>query len=329
MAGSGRPGGKTGVGLVSSPSAGAHDTGPAHPERPERLAAILERLEAEGLAGELAFEEAGAAPVEALTRVHPHAYLERIAAEIEEGRPWIDSPDVPVSPASYRAALDAAGAAIEGTRRVLRGEWSSAFVLTRPPGHHAERDRAMGFCLLNNVVIAAQAARAEAEGGVSRVAIVDWDVHHGNGTQHLTEEDGELFYASLHQFPHYPGTGSADERGRGAGEGTVLNCPEPPGSGGAQWLADFEGRVLPALEAFAPDLILISAGFDAHRLDPLSETLLEARDYARMTAGLAEVAARTCGGRMVSLLEGGYSLEGLAASAAAHVATLIEWSGGR
>ena len=252
--------------------------------------------------------------------VHPSAYLEHVAATIGSGSRFVDSSDVNVSAGSHAAALAAAGGAVDATTRVVEGHWSSAFVATRPPGHHAEESFAMGFCLFNNVVVAARHAQRM---GLDRIAIVDWDVHHGNGTQHLTERDSSVLYASLHQYPHYPGSGGLEERGLEDGAGTVLNCPQAPGSGDREWLGDFESHVLPAVEAFAPDLVLVSAGFDAHHLDPLSDTSVHTDAYRRMTEGLLEVAGRCCDGRLVSLLEGGYSLDGLARSASAHVGALL------
>lgn len=308
------------VGLVTSPACAAHDTGPGHPERAARLEALLGRLEADGLRSQLAEHEAQPAPAAALTAVHPAGYVEHVEATIASGARFVDSSDVNVSPASHAAALAAAGGALDATERVLDGRWSSAFVATRPPGHHAEETFAMGFCLFNNAVVAARAAQ---RAGLERVAIIDWDVHHGNGTQHLTERDPSVLYASLHQSPHYPGTGERAERGVADGEGTVLNRPQAPGTGDLEWLRDFEDDVLPAVEAFRPDLVVVSAGFDAHHLDPLSDTRVSTEAYARMTAGLLEVARRTCSGRLVSLLEGGYSLDGLAASASAHVGALL------
>ena len=311
------------VGLVTSPLCLAHDTGPGHPECAARLGAVLDRLASDGLRAELDEHTASRAPVAALERVHPSAYVEHVRATIAAGSRFVDSSDANVSRGSYDAALASAGGVLDATERVLSGAWSTAFVATRPPGHHAEESFAMGFCLFNSVVIAARAAQAA---GCERVAIVDWDVHHGNGTQHLTEHDPTLFYASLHQFPHYPGTGAQTERGVGDGEGSVLNCPQPPGSGDREWLGAFEDRVLPAVEAFAPDLVLVSAGFDAHRLDPLSQTRVETDAFRRLSEGLLEVAGRTCGGKLVAVLEGGYSLEGLAASASAHVGALLATS---
>jgi len=309
------------VGWIASPQCDAHDPGPGHPERAERLAAIEARLVASGLAAQLERYAPEPAPRAALERVHPRAYLEHVERAIRSGATCVDSTDANVCPASFEAALAAAGGALLAVDGVLSGRWTRAFAGLRPPGHHAEEAFAMGFCLFNNAAVAAR--HAQAAHGLARVAIVDWDVHHGNGTQHLFEEDGSVFYASLHQYPHYPGTGAARERGRGAGAGTTLNCPQPAGSGDREWLAAFEGVVLPALEDFRPELVVVSAGFDAHRLDPLSQTRLSEESYAVMTRGLLELAERCAGGRLVSLLEGGYSLEGLAASVEAHVGELV------
>jgi len=284
------------------------------------LAAITTRLEASGLAAELEAEDAPRAPREALCRVHLPDYVDRVEARIRAGARSVDSTDVNVGPDSMQAALVAAGAGLLAVDRVATGEWQSALCSVRPPGHHAERSFAMGFCLFNNAVVAARHAQERHD--LQRVAILDWDVHHGNGSQHLTEEDPSILYASLHQFPHYPGTGATDERGRGPGEGSVVNCPQAAGSGEVEWLGAYEERILPAIETFAPHLILVSAGFDAHRLDPLSDTRLEAQSYAALTRGLLDVARRS-GAGVVSLLEGGYSLEGLASSVEAHVAALL------
>ena len=229
--------------------------------------------------------------------------------------------DTRVSPGSWSAALAAVGGVEEACGRVLGGSWRNAFCSVRPPGHHAERDRAMGFCLFNNVAIAARSLVERH--GLERVAIVDWDVHHGNGTQHIFEDEARVYYVSLHQHPLYPGTGAASERGRGAGEGTTLNCPLPGGTGDTEWLDAFEGTVLPALEDYGPEFVLISAGFDAHRLDPLAGVLLSEEAYRVMTRRLLELARKTAGGRLVSVLEGGYSFEALASSVAAHVGELL------
>ncbi|MEZ6017911.1 MAG: histone deacetylase [Planctomycetota bacterium] len=314
------------VGLVTSTHAAAHDTGPGHPERPARIDALLARLERSGIAGELARLEAPLADHTALTRVHPAGYVARVAAAIEGGAPYVDSPDSAVSRGSFDAALAAAGGALAAADRIMAGAWDAAFCALRPPGHHAEEATSMGFCLFNNAALVAR--HLQAVHGLGRVAIVDWDVHHGNGTQHLFERDPSVFYASLHESPHYPGTGARGERGLGDGEGATLNLPQPGRSGDAAWLAAFEGTLLPALEAFAPEFVIVSAGFDAHALDPLSSTRLSAQAFATFTSGLREVLGRAGWdgpghGRLLSLLEGGYSLEGLAESADAHVAALV------
>jgi acetoin utilization deacetylase AcuC-like enzyme len=311
------------VGLVTHPACLEHDPGPGHPERPARLRAVLERLRADGLEDELAVLEARPATAAELLLAHTPdhvSYVESVCRRAGRGRALVDGGDTWVGGASHEAALRAAGGVIEAAARVHAGDWRSAFVAVRPPGHHAEEGRAMGFCLYNNVALAALWLRAH---GIERVAIVDWDVHHGNGTQHLFEADASVFYASLHRFPFYPGTGAASERGRGAGVGTTLNCPLPAGTGDAEWLAAFEGEVLRALEDFAPQFLLVSAGFDAHARDPLGGLRLTRGAYAEMTRGLLDVAARHAGGRVVSVLEGGYDLEALGASASAHVAQLL------
>ncbi len=308
------------TGLVWHPLSAEHRTGAGHPERPERVEAILARLRDAGLWDELAVHQAAPAALERILAVHDAAHVERVADACGRAPALLDGGDTAVSSESFEAARTAAGGLLDACDRVMDGRWANAFVCCRPPGHHAERDRAMGFCLFNNVAVAAAYLRAQH--GVERVAIVDWDVHHGNGTQHLFERDPAVHYTSLHQWPLYPGTGAAAERGVGAGEGTVLNCPMEPGSGEREWLAAFDERVLPELEAFRPDFVLVSAGFDAHRRDPLAAIELEESTYAAMTERLLALAASTAHGRLVSTLEGGYDLAALAASAEAHVAAL-------
>ena len=308
--------------LFHHPRCADHFAGPGHPERPERAAAVLRGLEEGGLLAELDRREPQPAALERVLAVHAPEHVRLVEAACARGRALLDQGDTYVCEASLEAALLAAGAALEAAEGVARGRWANAFVVTRPPGHHAERDRPLGFCLFNGVAIAARHLRSEL--GLERVAIVDWDVHHGNGTQHIFEADPSVFYASLHQYPHYPGTGAASERGIGDGEGATLNCPLPAGSGDAQWLRAFEGLVLPALDAFRPELVLVSCGFDAHRADPLSGTLLSEDAFRRMTRSLAELARRHAQGRLVSILEGGYDLGALAACARAHVEELAE-----
>ena len=307
------------TGLVRHDSFLEHVPGPGHPERPARLTAVRERLEASGLAAEMSLLEPAPIDPAVTLVVHSPEHLERVRAACERAPCALDG-DTSVSAGSWDAALRAAGGIVEACERVRRGEWSRAFCAVRPPGHHAERDRAMGFCLFNNVAIA---ARSLLEEGVERVAILDWDVHHGNGTQHVFESEPRVFYASLHQWPLYPGTGAADERGLGEGEGTTLNCPQPAGAEDAEWLRAFEGSILPAFEAFGPQFVLVSAGFDAHRLDPLAGTSLTESAFREMTRGLLALAASQCGGRLVSVLEGGYHLDALASCVEAHVAELV------
>ena len=308
-------------GLITNPSCLLHQGGAGHPERPDRIHAVLERLSESGLAAQLESQQGGLASGESIERVHPRAFVEHVRARIQGGAPYVDAEDSNVCRDSFEAALASAGGVLDAVDRVARGEWRNAFALVRPPGHHAETAEAMGFCLFNNVAIAAR--HLQAVHGLERIAIVDWDVHHGNGTQHIFEADASVFYASLHQFPHYPGTGRAQEAGVGAGTGRTLNCPLAPGTGDREWLAAFEEQVLVALDDFAPDFVLVSAGFDAHALDPLSATLVSESTYARMTRGLRELARAHCAERLVSVLEGGYSLEGLARSTEAHVAELL------
>ncbi|QDU67126.1 histone deacetylase [Engelhardtia mirabilis] len=306
--------------LFHSDAQAQHRATTEHPERPERAAAVVDALRASSLAARLV--ERTPAPAERpwIEAVHAVDYVAQVEAASRAGGRMLD-PDTFTTSASFRAALATSGAAVEGTRAVMSGEAKAAFVASRPPGHHAEHDRAMGFCLFDHVAVAARWAQQHA--GVERVAIVDFDVHHGNGTQHLFERDPSVFYASLHQFPLYPGTGRAQERGVAEGEGATLNCPLPAGSDGTAWLAALEDHVLPALDRFRPQLLLISAGFDAHRDDPLAQTALVDDDFAALTAGLVELANGACGGRVVSVLEGGYDLTALAASATAHVAELL------
>ena len=311
----------TRTGLVHHPAFADHDTGRGHPERAARIAAVVERLESSGLAAQMDRLTPDPAPVAWIARVHDEDYVRSVERACAAGVRVLDAGDTVASEASYGAALVAAGGAVQAVDRVMDGTWANAFVACRPPGHHAERTRAMGFCLFNNVAVAA--AHLRAVRGVARVAILDWDVHHGNGTQHAFEADASVFYASLHQWPWYPGTGAADERGVGAGQGATLNCPQSAGSGDREWLRALETQVISALERFAPEFVLVSAGFDAHERDPLSYTRVTTDGFRRMTEIVHAFAASRCGGRVVSLLEGGYDLDALADSVEAHVGTLL------
>jgi acetoin utilization deacetylase AcuC-like enzyme len=294
----------------------AHDPGPRHPESPARLQAVLRALAKPAFAG-LTRREAPRASLEQIALVHPGDFARRLLALVpQEGYAAIDA-DTVISPGSGEAALRAAGACIAAVDAVMEGEAQNAFCAVRPPGHHAEPDHAMGFCLFNNVAIAALHARQTH--GIERVAVIDFDVHHGNGTQAAFERDPGLLYASTHQMPLYPGTGAASERG----VGNIVNAPLRPTSGSDEFRKAFGTIILPALEAFGPELVIISAGFDAHRDDPLAQLMLVEADYAWSTERLAEIAKRYAQGRIVSSLEGGYNLDALAESAAAHVAALM------
>jgi acetoin utilization deacetylase AcuC-like enzyme len=308
--------------LFSHPACLAHAPPRGHPERPDRLAAVLEALDGPEFQG-LARESAPLASRESLCRAHARALVERILGPLDDaarrdGYAPIDA-DTVMSAGSAEAALRAAGAVIAAVDWAMARCARNAFCAVRPPGHHAERSRAMGFCLFNNVAIGALHARAAH--GLSRIAVVDFDVHHGNGTQDIFFDDANLFYASTHQMPLYPGTGFADERGVA---GNVLNCPQRPGAGSSDFRAIYSDSVLPALERFAPDFIFISAGFDAHRDDPLAQLDLVADDFAWVTREICAIAARVCNGRVVSSLEGGYDLDALARSSAAHARALME-----
>ncbi len=305
--------------LLTHPDCLLHEMGAHHPERPDRLRAVADALSGDAFAA-LRREEAPLAGLETIELLHPAAYVDAVrAAEPKKGHIWLD-PDTAMSPGSWNAALRASGAAIYAVDQVMSGGAKNAFCATRPPGHHAEPARAMGFCFFNNVAIAAMHARAKH--GAERVAVVDFDVHHGNGTQAAFWSDKNLFYASTHQMPLFPGTGALSE----TGAGNIWNAPLSPGDGRDHFQEAFLSRILPALDNFAPDLLLISAGFDAHRDDPLAQIELVEPDFAWATAKLADVADKHAGGRVVSTLEGGYNLEALAKSSAAHVEVLIDAS---
>jgi acetoin utilization deacetylase AcuC-like enzyme len=294
-----------------------HDTGPGHPERIQRLSAVLQAVKTPAFDA-VQWREAPLAGIEQIERVHDGEYVRgALAAVPDEGWVRLDG-DTVISPGSGEAALRAAGAVTTAVGAVLKGEFKNAFCAVRPPGHHAERAVAMGFCIFNNIAIGA--AEARAVHGLERVAVMDFDVHHGNGTQHMFDHDPHLFFASTHQMPLYPGTGARGERG----VGNICNAPLPPGAGSAEFRAAMEKTVLPAIEAFRPELILISAGFDAHRDDPLASLEFETEDYHWATARLCALAQSCCGGRVVSTLEGGYDLAALGESAAAHLAALLE-----
>lgn len=305
--------------LITHPACLGHDPGAYHPECPDRLRAVLRALEHESFA-DLLREAAPQATIEQLARAHPQDYVEAILNIRPDGDEHIAlDADTVMSAGSAEAILRAAGGAVLGVDAVMEGWARAAFVAVRPPGHHAEPARPCGFCLFNNVAVAAQHARAR--WNLTRVAVVDFDVHHGNGTQAMFGNDPNLFYASSHQWPCYPGTGHPSERGVAD---NIVNVILAPGTGSVVFRQGWDGTILPALDAFAPELLVISAGFDAHKADPLANLLLDERDYAWITTELMRIATRHTGGRIVSVLEGGYDLDALAASATAHVRTLMQ-----
>ena len=303
--------------LYSHPVCLEHDTGFGHPECSARLTAILSALKTAPFA-DLEWRDAPAATIDQLARIHPLKHVERVLARIPKQGYYAIDGDTIVSPRSGEAALRAAGAVCAAVDAILAGEADNAFCAVRPPGHHAEPDQAMGFCLFGNVALGA--AHARAVHGLERIAAIDFDVHHGNGTQAAFERDPGYLYISTHQDHLYPGTGRREERG----VGNVINVPLSPGSGSDELRQAWRQELEPALRAFQPQLILISAGFDAHYLDPLAELNFSEDDYEWLTQRILAVAADSCAGRVVSALEGGYNLPALAASTAVHVKALME-----
>jgi len=303
--------------LYSHPSCVGHDPGPMHPECPDRLRSVLDGLNDEAFRT-LQRCEAPEIDLRTVEMVHQPYYVEKIIENVPaSGRVHLD-PDTAMSPQSGEATRRASGAAVEAVDRVMAGDATNAFCAVRPPGHHAESSKAMGFCLFNSAAIAAFHARSAHK--LDRVAVIDFDVHHGNGTQHSFENEPNLFYGSSHQWPAYPGTGQEDETGCAD---NIWNVPLAPGSGSVEFRRGYEKRILPALREFAPDLLIISAGFDAHDRDPLAQLRVQTEDYGWVTEQLLDVAAECCDNRVVSLLEGGYDLTALRESVQEHVKVLI------
>lgn len=296
-----------------------HDTGPYHPESAERYRALAAALE--DLPGSFIKFPGRAATAEEVLLAHAPWYLDIVRQDTENFADQLRTGDTPICPESCDVALEACGAALNAVDFVMRGEMDSAFCAVRPPGHHATADRGMGFCIFNHVAVAARCLQKKH--GIQRIAILDWDVHHGNGTEAIFREDPDVLYVSLHEQGIYPFTGGADERGSGAGEGTTLNIPLSKGSGGEVALRAWDEKITPAVKAFQPAFLLVSAGFDAREHDPVGGLRWTDETFAAMTRRTVSLAHKWCGGRIVSVLEGGYNPAGLASAAVAHVRALV------
>ncbi len=297
-----------------------HDAGRGHPERRERLVSTMAWLEGLDWFGDLARIEGAPADPAWIETVHDASYIARAQETCRSGASFLDVADVGVSRRSSDVALLAAGGALALADGIVAGEIANGFALSRPPGHHAERGMALGFCLFNNVAIAAR--YLQRTHGVDKVLILDFDVHHGNGTQHTFEEDPSVMYASIHQYPYYPGTGAASETGIGRGAGATVNCPVPSGAGDEDYVQAFEERIIPAANAFGPEFVILSAGFDAHAADPLAQIRVSTECFGWMTERIMELAGRHAGGRVLSMLEGGYNVEVLPRCVETHLAVL-------
>jgi acetoin utilization deacetylase AcuC-like enzyme len=311
------------TGLVADPIARAHDPGPGHPESPERFDAVMNALDDAGLMEKLLRIPSRDATVAELNYCHTSDYLSLAEHDILKGSPELATGDTAVCERSWAAALRASGSVLSAVDAVMENRVSRAFCVVRPPGHHATRNRGMGFCVVNNIAIAAR--YAQCRHGIGHVLIVDWDVHHGNGSQDIFYEDDTVLFFSTHQAPWYPGTGSAAETGAGKGKGATLNCPLPAGSGRAEILEAFEKKLIPALVKFRPEFVFISAGFDSRIHDPLGGFKLHDEDFVELTQLMAGVANEYAQGRLVSVLEGGYNLSGLGSAVVAHVGALIDY----
>lgn len=308
------------TGLILDPAYVNHQPAIGHPESPERYRAVSQALERSGLTGTCRSIKARTATEDDIRLVHSRAYMTVVKHDVTRGSPTLSTGDTSLGEHSLDTALLAVGGVLSAVDAVLNKSVRNAFVAVRPPGHHATPSRGMGFCIFNNVAIGARYARKHF--GVQRVLIADWDVHHGNGTQDTFYRDGSVFFFSTHQSPWYPGTGAPDEKGEDAGKGCTLNCPFPAGAGHTEILGAFRKKLVPAMETFQPDLVMISAGFDSRRGDPLGRFLLKDSDFAELTSVMLEIADRYAGGRLISVLEGGYDLSGLAQAVTTHVTAL-------
>ncbi|KPL04122.1 MAG: hypothetical protein AMJ90_01930 [candidate division Zixibacteria bacterium SM23_73_2] len=314
------------TGFVYHPDYLRHQTGQGHPENAQRLFALLDYLKKDSLWNHLKQIKPLNPPLKWIEKIHTRDYISSIERVCSSGLGMLDA-DTLVSLDSYNVAVLAAGGVLAALDEVLGKSVNNAFCAVRPPGHHAETERAMGFCIFNNVAIGARYAQMNHK--LNKILIVDWDAHHGNGTQHIFYEDPTVFYFSVHQFPHYPGTGSDDEEGQGEGKGFTLNMPMCAGSGDLEYIEVFENILYPEAIKFSPDLILISAGFDGHKDDPLSNLNLSAAGFKRLTQVVLNVAEECCEGRVVSVLEGGYNLKAFSESVSSHLSALIEGSENR
>jgi acetoin utilization deacetylase AcuC-like enzyme len=306
--------------LLIDPIYKQHDPGPGHPERPERYEAVTQALERSGLTHALGRISPRTATEDEVALCHSPAYIRKVHQEIAAGARQLSTGDTDVGPRSWDGALQAVGGVLNAIDAVVKGEAGNAFCAVRPPGHHARPAQGMGFCIFNNVAIGAR--YAQRKHGISKVLIADWDVHHGNGTQDTFYSDGSVFVFSTHQSPWYPFTGSANETGEGKGKNCIMNCPFPAGSGRNEIVGAFRERLRRAADRFKPDLVFISAGFDSRLDDPLGLFTLSDNDFADLTAVSIEIAGQHAGGRLVSVLEGGYNLRGLASATTAHVNAL-------
>lgn len=308
------------TGLIYHPDYLRHLTGHGHPESPERLTAIINRLEETGLLKELTLIEPISAREEDILLIHSREHFDTIKNAWDNGYTAL-TPDTPISEESFRIAMLAAGGVLTGIDKIMAGEIDNCMALVRPPGHHATPDNAMGFCLFNNIAIGAR--YLQKRHNIEKILIVDWDLHHGNGTQEAFYEDPSVLYFSTHQYPHYPGTGSIHEKGEGNGKGFTINIPMRAGTPPEEFMNKFRDSLYDRALEFSPDFILVSAGFDAHRDDPLGELLLTDESYGEMTRIVLDIANRCCDGRVLSALEGGYNLNALARSVEAHLRAMM------
>ncbi len=306
--------------LIYHPDFALHDVGPMHPEQPDRILQVLHTLKTAPISDHIRWEKAGEIDPVLLKSNHTKDHIDWVHSLVALKGVNAVTPDTMACSETPRIARLAAGAAVRAVDLVMAGRTSNVFCAVRPPGHHAESDRAMGFCFINNVALAAQ--RLRAQHNLERVAIFDWDVHHGNGTQHSFYEDPGVFFVSIHQFPHYPGTGAHSETGRGLGAGYTLNIPVQPGAGDADYLRSWDAIIAPALRAYQPQFILLSAGFDAHARDPLGNIQVSTEGFKQLSHRVRALAEELCEGRLVSILEGGYDIEALCASVKGHVSAL-------